>query len=143
MSSYVRHRLVGDARSWGCNSNYRKVRDAHWQELQDKLVECKTPEQQEKLRLQEHERYLSIMQDNDEANFYEKEKAVKVRAVEIEKSIKVQTAIQAKAEAKSQFGGCLVMGLIICCPPAWPFAIMMLIFGGLSGRYSKPPRGRR
>lgn len=38
------------------------------------------------------------------------------------------------------FAGVVGLFLIICCPPAWPFAIMMLIFGGISGRYQKPPR---
>ena len=41
---------------------------------------------------------------------------------------------------KSAVGDVLVAGMVACCPPAWPFAIMGSIFGMLSGRRSRRSR---
>jgi len=134
MAEYVRHKMdtsPGGYIYWCRDSRYKQIKVENSDDYAEKLALCSSPEEEKVLQQQEHERYLSIWQDRDEIEFYEREKY-----------LKKQAAAQSMTEAKSQLGGCLVIGLIICCPPAWPFAIMMLIFEGLFGRYSKPLRRR-
>jgi len=76
MSSFVRHKLVGDAQAWESNAAYRKIRNEHRQELQDKLAACETPGHQERVRNQEHRKYLILMQDEEEAAYYERKKLI-------------------------------------------------------------------
>jgi len=137
MAEYARHKMntsFDSYRGWCSDTLYTKIRDENRDDYATELALCKTPEEEKALLLREHERYLEIWQDRDEANFYSRQ----TETEKAQQTVKQQPAVPLRASGP-QFGGCLVWGLIICCPPAWPFAIMALIFGGLSGRYRKPP----